>query len=159
MGGPRGPELERLLNHLGMPQGKEACWEWSGAVFHKGYGNFGRTGGGNVGAHRLMYELAYGPIPEGLVVLHECDNPPCCRPTHLRLGTQADNLADMTQKGRRVSTPQLGEANGGGGKLTEEKVREIRLSPESPTALAERYGVSRVMIHRVRSRRAWAHVD
>lgn len=75
MGGPRGPELERLLNHLGMPQGKEACWEWSGAVFHKGYGNFGRTGGGNVGAHRLMYELAYGPIPEGLVVLHECDNP------------------------------------------------------------------------------------
>lgn len=146
----------RLMRHIEVDGD---CWVWTGAKFAKGYGNFRWSATRNVGAHRAMWEVWHGPITDGLVVMHRCDNPPCCRPSHLQLGTQADNLDDMTQKGRRVSTPQLGEANGGGGKLTEEKVREIRLSPESPTALAERYGVSRVMIHRVRSRRAWGHVD
>src|SRR5437868_10934090 len=73
-------------------------------------------------AHRVAYELQYGPIPDGLSVLHHCDVPLCCNPAHLFLGTQADNMADMARKGR--SSDQRGEANTNR-KLTAAQVAEI----------------------------------
>lgn len=97
--------LERILIHAGMPA--EGCWEWRGAAFRYGYGNVRvrREDGewGNKGAHIVMYEAAYGLVPDGLFVCHECDYPPCVRPSHFFLGTQAENLADMTAKGRRAN--------------------------------------------------------
>lgn len=86
------------------------CLVWTGATFRKGYGNVRvqRPDGSwaNKGAHIVMYEDAYGPVPEGLYVCHSCDNPPCVEPAHLYAATQKQNLADMTAKGRRrtVST-------------------------------------------------------
>jgi hypothetical protein len=78
-----------------------ACWDWLGAVMGKGYGVLKKPGERlNVSAHRAAYELANGPIPDRMHVLHRCDRPRCCNPAHLFIGTNADNVADMMAKGR-----------------------------------------------------------
>lgn len=79
------------------------CWEWRGAIAKSGYGhiNRGRRGEGVIRCHRLSWELAnQRSIPDGLYVLHKCDNPKCVRPDHLFLGTPTDNMRDMAAKGR-----------------------------------------------------------
>lgn len=73
----------------------DECWPWTGRRGGRGYGRVG-----SCGAHRLAWELTNGAIPAGLWVLHRCDNPPCVNPSHLWLGTHADNMADMRAKGR-----------------------------------------------------------
>ena len=80
------------------------CWEWVAARDRTGYGLFkwrhGDDGMRNIVAHRASYMLLVGPIPGGMKVLHRCDNRPCVRPDHLFLGTQSDNMLDMSAKGR-----------------------------------------------------------
>ena len=97
---PRPPE-ERFWAYVDTSAGPEACWPWTGGT-QKGYGAFGVRAGLIVRAHRFVWELTHGPIPEGLNVLHHCDNPPCCNPhpKHLFLGTFQDNTMDMIVKGR-----------------------------------------------------------
>lgn len=77
----------------------DTCWEWIGAIAGRRYGCFW-DGRRLVYAHRVAYEIAYGPIPDGLDVLHHCDNPRCVRHDHLFLGTHQDNMDDMMIKGR-----------------------------------------------------------
>ena len=80
------------------------CWLWTGMTFGFGYGMIGAGGRGGkmLVAHRAAWLLAEGPdsIPEGMCVLHRCDNPPCVRRSHLWLGTQGDNVRDAVAKGR-----------------------------------------------------------
>lgn len=76
-------------------RGPDECWKWTGAINQAGYGAFG-----NNHAHRTSYEITYGPIPDGLFILHKCDNPPCVNPNHLFVGTHQDNMRDMISKGR-----------------------------------------------------------
>lgn len=78
----------------------DQCWSWNGATNGHGYGLLNRGDGVPAKAHRVSWEIHFGPIPEGLGVLHKCDNPECSNPKHLFLGTQKDNARDMSNKGR-----------------------------------------------------------
>jgi transposase len=79
--------------------GPDECWEWQTASHPAGYGQI-TVDGCKVYAHRRAYELVKGPIPTGAVVRHTCDNPPCCNPAHLLVGSVADNVRDAVERGR-----------------------------------------------------------
>lgn len=102
------------------------CWIWTGSISRTdGYGVHHRPTGYKM-AHRVAYELTHGPIPDGLIAMHACDNPPCVNPDHLQLGTKLDNNRDSMAKGRRRTTPPRGENENHSRKLTWADVLEIR---------------------------------
>ena len=147
----------------------DGCWEWTGHRALKGYGLITRDHrGGLRTAHRLSWEIHYGPIPAGLCVCHRCDNPPCVRPDHLFLGTAGENSLDMWAKGRGkpiVFDParhRRGE-DAPSAKLTEDNVRLIRqMYAEgniSQSALGRRFGITQGAVWLIVSRQRWAHVD
>jgi hypothetical protein len=152
------------------------CWEWTAARMKTGYGRlavFTERGKTQGLAHRVAYELTYGPIPPGMVICHRCDNPACVRPDHLFADTQTANMRDMTAKGRRARGERQGlrlhpecAARGervASAKLTAEQVREIRhryaAGEVTQKQIARQYGVSQsgvsLLIRRVR----WRHVE
>jgi hypothetical protein len=139
------------------------CWPWTGRIDQDGYGRFDVDGRPQL-AHRIAWTIEGGKEPwiEGEVacVLHRCDNPPCCNPFHLFLGTRADNNADMRAKGRSYTGEHAGELNSSA-KLTENKVRDIAarlLAGETGTSIAEEYGVSNALISQIRLGKKWAHL-
>lgn len=98
------------------------CWLWTASTYTRGYGQFW-TGNSFTSAHRFSYTLEHGSIPEDMDVCHSCDNPLCCNPAHLWLGTAQDNVDDMLKKGRNG---QPKNENHRDAKFTNEQVREIR---------------------------------
>lgn len=129
------------------------CWEWRGARLPRGYGKFGVRGAGSGWqlAHRVAWELAYDKIPEGLCVCHHCDNPSCVNPSHLFLGTYADNNADMAAKGRRAQAPTA--------KISETDVLEIRRlyagADLGYQEIGEMFGVCAGTVGRIVRRDSW----
>lgn len=101
----------RLNREKTIPVTETGCLLWLGATTPAGYGKVGTNAGVFEYAHRLAYFEAYGPIPDGMLVCHKCDTPPCCEPTHLFLGSPSDNVADMVRKGRHVPIAKLTDAD------------------------------------------------
>lgn len=130
------------------------CWLWIGSLNPTGYGHASR-GGRVLGAHRLSYEIAHGPIPQGMSVLHRCDVRNCVNPAHLFLGTQAENVADMMRKGRKV--PPRGERQHMA-RLTAEKVLAIRAAKGTYEEIARMFGVAKPTVGNVIRRETWKHV-
>lgn len=130
-----------------VPNGE--CLEWSMARQIKGYG-VTKIKGRQYTTHRLSYELEYGPIPKDMYVCHKCDNPICCNPEHLFLGTHQDNMTDRHAKGRTYIV-----------KLSEQKIHEIRdLASTSMTQkdIGDMYDISPTMVRLIKNRERWQHI-
>lgn len=136
------------------------CREWSGARSSTGYGNV-RIDKKNLGAHRVAFELSACPIPDGLIVMHLCDNRACCNPRHLVLGSVAANAADMILKNRQGfhKNKAIGARNTNA-KLTDADVKKIReLYPQhNQYELAGMFGVSQPCIGSILRNQTWRHV-
>lgn len=128
------------------------CWEWQRGTFPNGYGSV-TIDGKATPAHRVAFSVFVGKIPAGRYVCHKCDNPLCCNPDHLFVGTPGDNMKDMANKDRHT----FGERSARS-KLTEKQVEEIRSSGLLGRELAEQYGVAISTIYTVRRRETWKHV-
>lgn len=135
------------------------CWNWQAGKDRWGYGRF-RLGARSLGAHRIAYQLTYGTIPDGMCVCHRCDNPACCNPSHLFLGTDGDNARDRNAKGRAANVH--GEQHGRS-KFTVEDVKRIRAMYQtgqcSFRGLAKLFNVSRATITDLITHKTWKSVQ
>jgi hypothetical protein len=121
-------------------------------------------GGKAAKAHRVAWALANGPIPDGAMICHHCDNPPCCNPAHLYAGNAQTNADDKVARGRcsipkHLPPPAPSGADNLNAKLTEEQVIEILLLDEPYVHIAERYGVSRILVSLIKRGKAWKHIE
>lgn len=134
------------------------CWLWQGYKLRSGYGRVMYLGR-NYTTHRLSWALTNGPIPDGLWVLHKCDNPPCVRPDHLFLGTRQDNVDDMVAKRRHVAIAPDFKRNA---KVTREQVVAIRQEYAAGGVryddIAARHGMTRGAVGHIISGRSWPNV-
>lgn len=135
--------------------GPDECWEW---FKPRTYGYLAHDGKRDR-SHRVAWTLFNGDIPEGMSVLHKCDNPPCCNPAHLFLGTDLDNIKDAVGKGRmKVPRPDNRGERCGTSKLNWNAVREIRkrlLGGEKGNVLAREFGVGGAAISQIKLGRCW----
>ena len=124
------------------------CWEWLAGKDSWGYGVF-HIRSSSVGAHRFSYQERFGEIPENMLVCHSCDNPSCVNPAHFFLGTDAENTADSTRKGRRTT------------KITGEHARRIReehASGRSTRQIARDYPVGKTTVGEIVRGEAWVTI-
>ncbi len=148
-------DIERFLSKI-QQESETECWEWT-CNKRGGYGRF-RVGGRKgklYTATRLMWRLSRGSDPLGQLVCHTCDNPSCCNPSHLFLGSDADNNADKERKARGKHPVGVGN---GLSKLSEEDVINIFLSDGSNRVLAKKYNVTDVAVSCIRHRKTWTHI-
>lgn len=153
---PAEKSVARFLSHLKPAPEDGDCWEWQGYRDGRGYGRFQAFGRVYL-AHRIAIAWIGKVDPGQNLVCHRCDNPPCCNPSHLFVGSHADNAADASAKGRVV--PSRGEASGKA-KLTAVQAAEILQDKFSTNAeLARKYGVTASHISHMKSGVRWAHVS
>lgn len=141
---------------------KCGCWVWTRSSLPSGYGRISIGAQKQDYVHRVSYRVFKGAIPDGMLIMHSCDNPRCCNPDHLSAGTQFDNMQDCSRKQRVrvfIRESSAGESNGRA-KLKECDVLEIRrMHTLTPLAeLAHLYGVSRATLDLVRKGKTWRHL-
>lgn len=136
----------------------DGCWVWIAAKNRLGYGLFGFERKSML-AHRVAFVLTYGPIPDGVLLRHRCDNPACVRPDHLLPGDNAANTQDAIERGRR---PVFKGMKNGRAKLTDDQVREIRQRYDAGGTtiliLAAQFGMSKSQIYNIVTCAQWNEV-
>lgn len=137
-----------------IPVPEAGCWIWVRGTDKCGYGKT-YVNGRHVGAHRASYEAHNGPVPAGLEVLHSCDTPSCCNPSHLRVGTHKENSLDRVKRGR--SARLVGGLNPGA-VLDIERVRMVREHQGSHSSAARAFGISIATAHRIRTNTSWSDI-
>ena len=150
------PIVDRFWRHV---KKTGTCWLWTGTVLSHGYGQISlghpsTPGSKRWRAHRFSWELHHGAVPEGMVVRHKCDNPVCVNPSHLELGTQADNVRDSIHRHRRNAF--------GIQKLNPDDVRVIREQAARGIRhkdIAQAFQVGRSTVTGIVLRKTWAHLD
>ena len=150
-------DIEAHFHSLYRKNHETGCWQWIGHKYWTGYGVFYIQRRSKT-AHRVSYEWHVGAIPEGMLVLHSCDNRDCVNPKHLWLGKHQDNTRDCIEKGRFKVLPGSKNHNS---KLTEVKVkqmRELRQCGLTIKELADNFGTSISNASRICNYRMWTHV-
>lgn len=159
---PAVPLADRFAMRVG-PEAPNGCRLWTGAVASTGYGVITAPPptpgvyGKQMGAHVVSWQLANGKdVPEGLVVRHTCDVRTCVAAAHLAVGKQADNIRDMTSRGRQARGERVANA-----RLRADDVRQIRekaIAGEPQRAIAQTFGISQPHVSRIARREGWQHV-
>ena len=156
------PLRERLYRHITV-MGPDECWPWVGAKNSSGYGvikfSNGRAHRTSTTAHRVAWEIENNAsAPRWMVVMHTCDNPTCCNPRHLQLGTPKENSEDMLAKGRESHSRSFAPRCR---KLTDDAVRDIRRMTDNgvrPWYVGAKYGISESHVWAIATRRRKGHV-
>ncbi len=156
--------VDRFWDRVDRSGGDTVCWPWTGSINGRGYGQLrlppegDALRGRKTTAHRTAWRLTFGEIPGGMSVCHRCDNPRCANPAHLWLGTHAENLADMSRKGRAARGDRSGMA-----KLDERRVIAVRrllgMGAASRRELATLAGVSVGTIDNIATGKQWKHLN
>lgn len=152
------PVAERFWKYIIKGENDNDCWKWTAGKKKAGYGTLRDDDGASTGAHRISYKIHFGDIPSGFHVCHRCDNPECCNPVHLWVGTPQQNIDDKINKNRQNSN--AGTCNPRA-KLTELDVINIRKKLKSgykATELLHEYPVSLGVIGNIKHRRLWKHL-
>jgi len=160
-----GDPEERFWCSVDKSGGPDACWRWLQGTDRNGYG-FTWWCGRKQPTHRVAWLVTFGDIPVGMCVLHKCDNPSCCNPMHLWLGTKRDNIADKVVKGRQATGASLNHPLRKGAahprtKLTEEDVLELRDLADSGISmveLARKKGLTYGNVYQIIRRQTWTHI-
>ena len=147
----RGFSLAARLEFYSAPEPNTGCFLWFGQMDKGGYGQI-HWRGRNIRAHRAAWISANGPVPPGLCVCHRCDVPSCVNEAHLWLGTNAENTADKTIKGRAAR--HLGERNHFA-KLTQQQADAIRSMTGTQEAIAAQFGVNRTVVGKIKRGEIW----
>lgn len=147
-------ELCFFNDHVTIPPNAEDCWTWRSWAPHSKH-QLSTYKGETMLAHRRSYRMFNGPLSQGLVIMHHCDNPSCVNPKHLSQATQDANMKDCKDKGRFAS--QAGSKNKAA-KLNEQQVIEIYNSPSSIDDLAAKYNVATTTINAILRGQNWSHV-
>lgn len=150
-------QFVRFMTHVSVGHGRGECWAWSGNRPDGRYGHFS-INGAIVKAHRWMYQFLNGPIPEGLVVRHRCDNPACVNPQHLDIGTPAQNAADMVERGRNDNRKgerhPLAQVSASAVLM----IRREAANGRTQSAIAKEFGISRQQVGKIIRRDNWGHI-
>ena len=153
----RGDPVKRFWSWVDKPDEKSACWRWAGATGRSkwGYGHLSVDGVSRL-AHRFSWEIHFGSIPSQLVVRHTCDNPLCCNPNHLLLGSHRDNMNDRQNRQRQARGERHGHA-----KLTKRDVKDIRSRAhmgEAHSKIAVDYEISVGTVSNIKTSHTWSHI-